>query len=188
MTISQKERTVTFLSPLIVKIIFSIRRPILQVASSLVTIQSRENPVVHKKINAQEVVPKVDNYSLDQVRAKQKRTLIPVTEWEGYIESVDEEEFSVRMVNVRSKSVLPVDQATFSKNEVSEYDRSLLRKGAIVRWIIGRERLPTGKIRNVSELYFRRLPAYSEKDYRRAYEKVGTFLDLIVWENEAESR
>ncbi len=148
----------------------------------------KEVSYTFQQISAQAVVPKVGDHSLDQVQARQKRRLMPVTEWEGYIESIDEEEFSLRMVNVRSKSALPVDQATFSKDEVSEYDRSLLREGAIVRWVIGRERLPTGQIRNVSELYFRRLPANSEMDYRRAYKKAGDLLDLIVWENEAESQ
>ena len=139
------------------------------------------------RIDPKKVVPPVNNRVLDNETARPKRTLIPTAEWEGYVESITENEFSVRMMDVRSKSPLPVDQATFSKDDVSEYDRKLLVEGAIVRWIIGRERLPTGQVRNVSELHFRRLPAHSEKDYKRAHEKACSLLEAIIWDNEAES-
>ncbi len=140
---------------------------------------------VHQ-IDAEKVVPPVDSRVLDKTMARRGRTLDPTAEWEGYVESITEDEFSVRMVNVRSKSPLPADQATFNKNDVSEYDRQLLKEGAIVRWVIGRERLPTGQVRNVSELYFRRLPAHSNKDYERASRKAETLLKAIIWEDEAK--
>lgn len=133
---------------------------------------------------------KISNAKVDssgQAKAKPSRSLLSLIEWEGYIDSIDEKEFSVRMVNIRSKSPLPVDLATFSKDDISEYDRKLLRVGAIVRWIIGRERLPTGQIRNVAELYFRKLPAHSKKDYRRACEKAEALLGKINWENASKS-
>lgn len=140
------------------------------------------------QIDANRVVPPANSRFLDKARDRLKRTLVPTTEWEGYIESMTENEFSVRMIDVRSNSPLPVEQATFHKDEVSEYDRKFLMEGAIVRWIIGRERLPTGQVRNVSELYFRRLPAHSEKDYKRAYEKACSLLEGIIWDNEARNR
>ena len=91
------------------------------------------------------------------------------------------------MINVRSKALLPEDQATFSRDDVSEYDRQLLREGAIVRWVIGRERLPTGQVRKVSELYFRRLPAHSEADYLRAYRKASMLLATVNWEDDTKA-
>ncbi len=41
------------------------------------------------------------------------RTLQPIAEWEGYIDQITEDEFSVKMIDVRSKSALPIDQAFF---------------------------------------------------------------------------
>ena len=114
-----------------------------------------------------------------------KPTLTPTAEWEGYVESISDEEFFVVMTNVRSNSSLPTDQAVFSKDDINEHERSLLREGAIVRWIIGRERLPTGQVRKVSELYFRRLPAHTEADYSRAYHKAKSLLEEIVWDEGA---
>ncbi len=114
---------------------------------------------------------------------KNARSLTPIVEWEGYIESIGNDDFCVRMVDVRSKSPLPTDHATFSKNDINEHDRQLLKEGAIVRWVIGRERLPTGEIRNVSELYFRQLPAHNELAYRRALGKAHKLLDGIVWDD-----
>ncbi len=138
------------------------------------------------QLDAEKVVPPIDSLILDKAKTRPERTLTPISEWEGYVEDISENDFSVRMVNVRSKSSLPADMATFDKDEVSKYDRQLLKEGAIVRWVVGRERLSTGQIRNVSELYFRRLPAHTEKDYKRAYEMACTLLAGIDWDNETE--
>ncbi len=122
----------------------------------------------------------------DRVRQPEMRTLTPTAEWEGYIESIGDEEFFVKMVNVLSKSPLPTDQATFSKDDISEQDQKLLKEGAIVRWIIGRERLPTGQVRKVSEIHFRRLPAYRKEDYRQALVKANSLLEEIVWDDDSQ--
>ncbi len=140
------------------------------------------------RIDTEKIVPPTGSLVLDKAKGRSGRTFTPTSEWEGYVENMSEDEFSVRLVNIRSQSSLPADQATFYKDEVSEYDQQLLREGAIIRWVIGRERLPTGQVRNVSELYFRRLPAHSGKDYKRAYEKACTLLEGINWDNEVEGR
>jgi len=150
---------------------------------------SREmNSQTLAKIDSQDIIPLGRKHDFGKEGFGSTRTLIPITEWEGYVEGIFEDEFSVKMVNVRSKSPLPADEATFHKDQVSKHDRQLLREGAIVRWVIGRERLSTGQVRNVSELYFRRLPAHTEKDYRRAYAKAGHLLEGINWDNETERR
>jgi len=49
--------------------------------------------------------------------------------------------------------------------------------------LLGRERLPSGEIRNVSQLFFRRPPAHSKKDFDRAKRKAKDLLDSINWED-----
>ena len=134
------------------------------------------------KMNIDQLFPPVR----DRVQQSAKRTLTPTAEWEGYVESISEGKFFVKMVNVRSNSPLPTDQATFSKDDISEHDQQLLKEGAIVRWIIGRERLPTGQIRKVSEIHFRRLPAFRMEDYRQALDKANVLLEEIVWDNDSQ--
>ena len=68
---------------------------------------------------------------------RNSRSFNPISEWEGYVESIEESAFLVRMVNIRSKSLLPKDEATFQKNELSDFQRRHLEVGAIVRWVIG---------------------------------------------------
>ncbi len=109
--------------------------------------------------------------SAKQQRSRQTRTFNPAVEWEGYVEDIGEEDFTVRLVNANSESSVPEEVATFSKSELSDNDRILLMEGAIVRWTIGLERLPTGQRRRVSQLYFRNLPAHSARDLERARAK-----------------
>ena len=133
------------------------------------------------EIDVDHIVPPIHDQVVRTQNLKAKPTLTPTAEWEGYIESIDGEEFFVVMTNVRSNCSLPTDQAMFSISDINEYERPLLKEGAIVRWIIGRERLPTGQIRKVSELYFRRLPAHTEAGYLRAYHKAKSLLEEVVW-------
>ncbi len=137
------------------------------------------------QMSAKRVAPLVSRWHPHMTKPRKRRTLTPIAEFEGYVEYITEDKFSVRMVDVRSNSPLPVDHADFRKLDICEYDQHLLKEGAIVRWVIGRERLHTGQVRNVSELYFRRLPAHSERDYKRAYKKAEALVEAIVWEDEA---
>ena len=114
------------------------------------------------------------------------RSLNPISEWEGYIESIEENVFLVRMVNIRSKSQLPEDEATFQVNELSDYQRQHLEVGAIVRWVIGMERLPSDQRRKVSELHFRRLPAHSNREYQTALTQAKEMIDGITWDDASE--
>ena len=111
------------------------------------------------------------------------RSLNPISEWEGYIENIDENVFLVRMVNIRSKSQLPEDEATFQLNELSDYQRQHIEVGAIVRWVIGMERLPSDQRRRVSELHFRRLPAHSNREYQTALTQAREMIDGITWDD-----
>ncbi|MCY4199541.1 MAG: hypothetical protein OXF31_06925 [Gammaproteobacteria bacterium] len=135
----------------------------------------------------EEILARFPKLTSEENREFRKRTLTPSAEWEGYVESIRGSEFFVKMTNVQSKSPLPTDQAFFSIDDVSTRERHLLKEGAIVRWVIGRERLPSGQIRKVSELYFRQLPAHSKADFNRALKKAKTLVENINWDEASRS-
>lgn len=150
---------------------------------------SKEFSQAIKPIDQSKILSLVENkQQLNQNSQKLNlRSLTPIAEWEGYIHEVKGNEFFVKMVNINTKQSIPEDLATFSVNDVSEHDLKLLNKGAYVRFILGRERLPSGEIRNVSQLFFRRLPAHSRKDFDRAKQKAKDLLDSINWINETKT-
>lgn len=112
-----------------------------------------------------------------------QRSLTPISEWEGYVESIDGELFTVRLVNTRSGDTLPDEEAEFSTSELSGDQRKSLEVGAIVRWVVGLERLVTDQRRRVSELHFRRLPAHTKRDYTRAFERARSLISEIEWDD-----
>ena len=114
------------------------------------------------------------------------RSLNPISEWEGFVEYIEGNEFLVRMVNIKSGSPLPMDEATFQINDLSDYQRQHLEVGAIVRWVIGMERLPNDQRRRVSELYFRRLPAHSNREYQTALIQAKEMINAITWDDASE--
>jgi len=122
---------------------------------------------------------KVTPFSKRRFREINTPSLTPISEWEGYVEDIDEEEFTVRLVDTKSSSSLPEDLATFRKSELSQRDRELLVPGAIVRWVVGLERLPSDQRRRVSELHFRNLPAHSTRDFDRAKKRARDLIESI---------
>ena len=51
------------------------------------------------------------------------RNFSPILEWEGYVESIGDKDFVVRMANIKTEEMLPADMATFSKDDLSDSDK-----------------------------------------------------------------
>ncbi len=62
----------------------------------------------------------------------------------------------------------PDEQVVFDIGEVSEEDRGFTTVGSSFYWTIGSERMPSGQLKNVSMLQFRRLPAWTRSSVARA--------------------
>ena len=118
----------------------------------------------------------------DALRLSNQRSLTPLIEWEGYVESIEGDEFRLRLVNIASGNAVPDEEAVFSMNDLSFEQKSRLAVGSIVRWVIGYERLASDQRRRVSELHFRRLPAHTEKDYKRAFARADDLISAIDWD------
>ena len=81
----------------------------------------------------------------------------PIQEWEGVVEWVEDGEFGARLSDL-SDSGEP-EETEFSLSEVSEDDLALVAPGAVFYWTIAREINETKRLRHVTMLRFRRLPA-----------------------------
>ncbi len=125
-----------------------------------------------------------------QLRAVQKissrsgvRSLTPLMEWEGSVEAIESDEFVARLLNVTTGELLPTEEASFPLSELNDIQRDNLEVGAIFRWVIGLQRLPNGNKQRVSELFFRRLPAHSEREINAAVVSKGMQLDALDWDD-----
>ena len=114
--------------------------------------------------------------------ARQRYSLQPIQEWEGVVTSITDSSFSAALVDVTAGSKESSEIAEFPIEEVSEEDQKLLRDGAIFRWVIGYQRSSTGTKRRVSELVFRRLPAWREVELRKSRERAKNIIKDIAWE------
>lgn len=109
------------------------------------------------------VVPKVRTDTLP------RPIFIPLQEWEGVVTSLDTEMFVARLAD-QTNEANPDEEAEFPTSEVSDDDLALLRPGAVFRWTIGFLKAPSGTKRRTSQIVFRRLPQWTEREIREAEE------------------
>lgn len=90
--------------------------------------------------------------------------------------------FAATLIDVTARRKYEDEIAEFPISDVSDDDRDLLRAGAIFRWLIGYERLPSGTKRRVSSVVFRRLGEWSRNDLARAKQYAEELVSGITWE------
>lgn len=96
-----------------------------------------------------------------------REALLTLQSWEGVVLAVDDDVFTARIADMANKT--PDEEVEIPIAELSPFDIELLEPGAIFYWSIGyRQRLPQGTRERVSRIRFRRLPAWSRSDLRRA--------------------
>ena len=148
----------------------------------------QSSQVEHSQLeNINDLVVPLSKRRSKSMHLASRRSLTPLAEWEGYVASIEGEEFRLRLVNIASGDELADEEASFSINELSMEQRSRLEIGTIVRWVIGLERLSNDRRRKVSELHFRMLPAYTERDLERAFQQAGNLIDEISWDETSKS-
>ena len=99
-------------------------------------------------------------------------------QWEGVVEAVDETTFEVRLTD-RTDAGHPEESATFPVADVSDSDRELLRPGATFYWSIGYRVSVGGQKTRASEIWFRRLPGWSDSDFQRLKARVAGLMQLL---------
>jgi hypothetical protein len=98
-------------------------------------------------------------------------TFSPVQEWEGYVRAFGPDSMSADLVDMTAHGKRITQQAEIPLEELSDIDREKLRIGAIFRWSIGYLRTPRGTKMRVSNIVFRDLPRWTQKDLREAREE-----------------
>lgn len=105
---------------------------------------------------------------------------VAMKEWEGRVTSVDRDAdvFWAGLIDLTSGDTQEFEQAEFSFSNVQDYDRDLVRPGAIFRWVIG-TRFIAGTKERSSRVIFRRLPAWSKSDIERIEREADALESLI---------
>ncbi len=97
-------------------------------------------------------------------------SLHALQEWEGYIVSIEEDEFVARLIDITAGEKYETEEATIPLEEISEYDRTNLELGSIFRWVIGYECLSGGTRKRVSEIVFRDFPRLTKSELQASKE------------------
>jgi hypothetical protein len=108
-------------------------------------------------------------------------TFSPIQEWEGFVSEIGDEVFTGLLVDLTAKKTRPEEKMEFPISDLSEDDKSLLREGAIFRWSIGYQK-QHGTKKRVSQIVFRRLPAWTRSDFEASKIKVKNILENVVWD------
>ncbi|OHV86218.1 hypothetical protein ORS3428_25115 [Mesorhizobium sp. ORS 3428] len=116
-------------------------------------------------------------------RPTQRSFLQPLQEWEGYVVTISKETFTARLLDVTAGSEIEEEQVEFIKDDLSDTDLTLLHVGAVFRWVIGYHRDPGGSKRRVSQIVFRRLPAWTKMDLLSARQRALELKSALVWED-----
>ena len=91
----------------------------------------------------------------------------------------DAEKFSVRLFD--TAGARKPHQALFARTELSEEEQALIEEGALLVWMIGLRQIGIRRKRE-SEIYFRRLPAWTEAEIEAAKARAGELHGRIGWE------
>jgi len=102
-------------------------------------------------------------------------------EWEGYVVDVGAETFTARLVDKTRCDEHEDEEADFPIADVSDDDKKLLKPGGVFRWIIGYQKLPGGSRRRFSQVVFRQLPQWTEKELVKAEEEAKEISSKIQW-------
>jgi hypothetical protein len=100
-------------------------------------------------------------------------TFAPLQEWEGYVREIGSDSITADLVDVTANTKNITDQAEIPFEELSDADRQKLRIGSIFRWSIGYQRTTSGTKMRVSNIVFRELPRWTQKDIREAREEAA---------------
>ena len=110
---------------------------------------------------------------------RSEERFITLQSWEGIVFEVREEAFVAKLMD---KTNGGYDQeAEFSFEEVSPYDHSLIKTGAIFYWDIGYSENKSKQRIRASIIKFRRRPAWTSNELKIARERAKRLTEKLGW-------
>jgi hypothetical protein len=106
-----------------------------------------------------------------------RRLFSVLQKWEGTVLRVGVREFDASLRDM-TEPANPMEQATFSIDEVSPSDTELLERGAVFYWAVGYETY-AGQRSRKSIIRFRHLPRWTSKDIGRVNDRVRMLEDAL---------
>ncbi len=116
-----------------------------------------------------DLLSRVVDLPLPKVYRSPRVTFHALQEWEGYVTSIKDTEFSARLTDLTSKAKYASEEASIPLEEISDDDAAKMQVGSIFRWVIGYERT-AGSKKRVSNIVFRDLPVITKSDLRDGQE------------------
>ncbi len=116
---------------------------------------------------------------INKVFDKPQDKFIALEKWEGAVTEICESSFFADLYNKKSNTV---EEAEFSKEEISDQDFALLKTGAIFYWSIGYLDKVSGQRLKSSIIKFRRLPIWSDQDIEVAQKKADEIIQKLKFE------
>ena len=107
--------------------------------------------------------------------------LVKLQEWEGYVTQIGDEEFQARVIDLTAGDDIAKEEASFLIEDLTEDDRKLLVIGGVFRWILGYQRFGKGPKQRVSQIVFRRIPAWTRRDEQRAERFADRMEQALEW-------
>jgi len=99
-----------------------------------------------------------------------------------YVVEVGSETFTARLLDITAEKRTEEEAADFPVSDLSDDDLSLLKEGAIFRWVIGYQRTSSGQKIRASQVVFRRLPAWNKHNLHLSRSKANDLLAELIWD------
>jgi hypothetical protein len=108
-------------------------------------------------------VPRVRPFVRISLPPTPERRFKVLQQWEGVVTETTDDSFWTDITDLTHPSNAP-EVAEIPLSEISKADQSLVKEGGIFYWVIGYESTKGGQLRRVSEIRFRRFPAWTQRD------------------------
>ncbi len=106
-------------------------------------------------------------------------SLHALQEWEGYVTEINDSDFVANLLDVTAGDTFAGEEVVIPLDEISEADVARMHTGSIFRWVIGYECAPSGSKRRVSQIVFRNLSAFTQKDLQEAEEWAAKMMSVF---------
>ena len=117
-------------------------------------------------------------YSYYKIKSKPRSIFKLLQKWEGTVIEIEEDIIRAQIHDLLNPNQ-PLEEITFSIEEVSPSDRSLIIPGAIFYWMIGYIDHINGQRTKESRIVFRRLPMWRKDELKSIQEDSKPLIDLL---------